>query len=182
MHSPEDDERGDAALLLGDAHAFAAFYRRHEDAMLGFFLRRTREPELTADLTAEAFARALSTRAHFNPELGHPGAWLFGIARHLLAASLEAGRVEDDARRRLGMEPLVVDDDAIARIDELGDGPALSALAALPAEQHAAVTGRVVDERAYSDLAASLECSESVVRQRVSRGLRALRAQMEEPR
>lgn len=34
-------EREDALLLRGDAHDFAAFYRRHEDAVLGFFLRRT---------------------------------------------------------------------------------------------------------------------------------------------
>jgi RNA polymerase sigma factor (sigma-70 family) len=182
MPSSGQDARPDAELLLGDGYAFAAFYRRHEDALLRFFLRRTGEPELAADLTAEAFARSLSTRASFNPQLGDAGAWLFGIARHLLAASLERGRVEDNARLRLGMEPLVLGDDSITRIDELGDDRALAALETLPAEQHDAVTGRVIDERAYADLATQLQCSQSVVRQRVSRGLRTLRAQLKEER
>jgi DNA-directed RNA polymerase specialized sigma24 family protein len=66
------------------------------------------------------------------------------------------------------MEPLVLGDDALARI------------AALPADQREAVVGRVVEERGYDELAARLECSESVVRQRVSRGLRAMRARIEE--
>jgi RNA polymerase sigma-70 factor (ECF subfamily) len=37
------------------------------------------------------------------------------------------------------------------------------------------VRGRIVDERQYADLAAEWTCSEAVVRQRVSRGLTALR-------
>jgi DNA-directed RNA polymerase specialized sigma24 family protein len=40
--------------------------------------------------------------------------------------------------------------------------------------------GNVVDERPYEQIASELRCSESVVRQRVSRALRTLRSQMEE--
>jgi hypothetical protein len=36
-------KRDDAALLNGDAGAFAELYRRHEDAILGYFLGRTRD-------------------------------------------------------------------------------------------------------------------------------------------
>jgi RNA polymerase sigma-70 factor (ECF subfamily) len=168
----------DAELLLGDATRFAAFYRRHEDAVLGFFLRRVASAELAADLTAETFARALEGRGRFDARRGDPGAWLFGIARNLLSRSLERGRVEDEMRRKLHMEPLVLDDGALARIAELADEPALRALDALPGDQAQAVRGRVLDERAYEELAVALECSESVVRQRVSRGLRTLRAQL----
>ena len=178
----ERDPRPDPDLLHGDARAFAAFYRRHEDAVLGFFLRRTRQADLAADLTAETFARALAGRRTFDPELGEAGAWLFGIARNLLLRSLERGRVEDHARRRLGLEPLVLDDSALARIDELEGDRALTALEGLPEEQRVAVHGRVLDERDYAALAAELACSESVVRQRVSRGLRALRTRLEADR
>jgi RNA polymerase sigma-70 factor (ECF subfamily) len=167
-------------LRLGDAQGFAAFYEEHEDAVLGFFLRRTGRAELAADLTAETFARALEGRDRFDESRGEVGAWLFGIARHLLVASLERGRVEDDARRRLKMPPLAIDDEALARID-LSDGePALKALAELPADQVAAVVGRVIEERDYDELADRLACSQSVIRQRVSRGLRALRSTLEE--
>ncbi len=71
----------------GDPDAFVAFYRRHLGAVLGFFLRRTGDPELTADLTAEVFAAALLAveryRAGERPAL----AWLYGIAAHKLADS-----------------------------------------------------------------------------------------------
>jgi len=41
------------------------------------------------------------------------------------------------------------------------------------------VQGRVLEERDYHELARTLDCSESVVRQRVSRGLRSLRERLE---
>ena len=45
--------------------------------------------------------------------------------------------------------------------------------------QRDAVRGRVLDERSYIDMAAELRCSESVVRQRVSRGIRSMRSKLE---
>ncbi|WP_445151848.1 RNA polymerase sigma factor [Baekduia sp. Peel2402] len=171
--------RDDSELLAGDAEAFGVFYARHEDAVLAFFLRRVRRPELAADLTAETFAAALRGRATHDPQRGEARAWLFGIARNVLLASLRRGRVEDDARRRLGMERLVLDDVALARVEELANASALTALDDLPPDQRAAVAGRVVEERSYEELAAALQCSESVVRQRVSRGLRTLRTRLE---
>lgn len=170
------------SLLGGDADDFAAFYRRHEDAVLAFFVRRTGGGELAADLTAETFARALAGRHRFDPSMGDAGAWLFGIARNLLALSLQKGRVDDSMRRRLGMEPLTLDDEAIARINDLDGNAAVAALEELPVAQRAAVVGRVVHEQSYPELARHLKCSESVVRQRVSRGLRTLRDRLDAKR
>ncbi|RKQ93072.1 RNA polymerase sigma-70 factor (ECF subfamily) [Solirubrobacter pauli] len=170
--------RTDTDLLRGDARGFAAFYRRHEDAVLGFHLKRTGSAELAADLAAETFARALEGRKRFDPRRGDAGAWLFGIARNVLGRSLEQGRVENEVRRRLAMQPLELDDHALARIHELSDEPAQHALGGLPDDQARAVRGRVIDEHGYDELARELRCSESVVRQRVSRGLRALRAEL----
>jgi DNA-directed RNA polymerase specialized sigma24 family protein len=42
-----------------------------------------------------------------------------------------------------------------------------------------AVSGRVIDEREYRELAEALRCSESVVRQRVKRGLARIRERLE---
>jgi RNA polymerase sigma-70 factor (ECF subfamily) len=80
------------------------------------------------------------------------------------------------------MEPLSLDDEALARINDLDDEPAFGALEDLPDEQRAAVSGRVVDELSYAELAQRMRCSESVVRQRVSRGLRTLRNRLETER
>jgi RNA polymerase sigma factor (sigma-70 family) len=166
-------------IALGDARAFGVFYDRHEVAVLAFFRRASGRAELAADLTGEVFAAALASLDAFRQDLGSARAWLFGIARHELAQSYRRGRVEAQARRRLGMEPIMLSDDDLQRIDELGQSASLDSLAlleSLPAEQRAAVRGRVIEDRDYEDLATEFGCSEMVVRQRVSRGLRLLRA------
>jgi RNA polymerase sigma factor (sigma-70 family) len=160
-----------------DPDAFAAFYRRHERTVIGFFMRRTSDPELSADLTAETFAAALLSAERYRPGPQPATAWLFGIARHKLQRSLERQRVEDDARRKLGMQRLVLSDELLDGIERVGDdAPPLQLLEHLPADQAAAVEGRVIEEFGYAELAVRLRCSESVVRKRVSRGLKALRA------
>ncbi len=172
-------------FVAGDALAFVTFYRRHLGAILAFFMRRTGDPELAADLTAEVFAAALLAADRYRPGERPALAWLYGIAGHKLADSRRRGRVEDEARRRLGLEPLAVDDADLLRVAEMADaeaaGTAESALAALPADQRDAVYSRVVQERPYAEIAKAMRCSERLVRQRVSRGLKALRTQIKEP-
>src|SRR3954454_25310047 len=72
--------------LLGseDPEAFGVFYDRHVGALLGYFGRRTGDPEAAADLTAETFASAIVAKRRFRPDGPPPVAWLFGIARHRL--------------------------------------------------------------------------------------------------
>ncbi len=159
------------------------FYDRYEDALLGFFRHACGRADLAADLTAEVFAAALGSLARFRPELGSARAWLFGIARHELAQTWRRRRVETAARERMGMESIVLSDQDLQRIDELAShGDPLALLGELPADQRAAVVGRVLDERDYGELAVELECSELVVRQRVSRGLRAMRSRLGDAR
>jgi RNA polymerase sigma-70 factor (ECF subfamily) len=55
-------------------------------------------------------------------------------------------------------------------------------LAELPEPTRRALLARVVEERAYHEIAAELDCSELVVRQRVHRGLSRLRAGLKEER
>ncbi len=174
----------DDAILAGldDApDAFAVFYRRHVAALLGYFLRRTHDPELAADLCAETFAAALDGAHRFDPARGPAVAWLYGIARRLLAHAQRRGVVEDRARRRLGMAPLDLSDAALERVEALaGSEVALAALEDLPEDQRAAVRARVVDERGYDEIALAAKTSESVIRKRVSRGLAGMRARIEE--
>ncbi len=171
------------ALTAEDPEAFGLFYDRYEPQVLGFFYRATRRANLAADLTGEVFAKALDCAHTFDRERGSGRAWLFGIARHELADALRRGRVQDTMRRRLEIETLVLSEQALAHIERLGDeDAALELLEALPDDQRAAVRGRVLEERGYRDLAVELRCSESVVRQRVSQGLRTLRARLEKTR
>ena len=169
-----------------DPERFAAFYRAHAREVLAFFMRRTGDPEVAADLAAETFAVALESAARFDPAQGPAVAWLFGIARHQLARAARRGVVDDRARRRLAMRPIVLDDVALERIEALASLEVrvevlAEAVASLPHEQREALAARVVDEREYGEIAASIRCSPSVVRKRVSRGLARLRASLRPP-
>jgi len=179
-----NDHRTDAELLAAtpaDPSAFGAFYERHEHLVLSYLARRVDSPEVAIDLAAETFAQALTAAERFRPGPAPAAAWLIGIARNVLAMSRRRRRVEDTARRRLGMEPTVLDDDVVEQVVALCEGSEVARLLdTLPADQRQAVVARVIDEEDYADIAAGLRCSESVVRQRVSRGLARLRRQMEE--
>lgn len=181
-------DRTDEQLLAETGHnpeAFGVFYRRHEKAILLYFLRRLGSAEVAADLTAEVFAAALESSKRFRPGKTPAAAWLYGIAKNKLAASQARGRVEERARKRLGTEPLVLSDDAIERVEQLADqarnAEFLGALLDdLPDDQREAIRQHVLEDRSYDDLSKELRCSQAVVRQRVSRGLRNLRLQLKE--
>jgi DNA-directed RNA polymerase specialized sigma24 family protein len=71
----------------------------------------------------------------------------------------------------------------VSAIERLCDEDEVAALTAgLSDDQRVALLAHVVDEREYREIAAGLRCSESVVRKRVSRGLAALRVQLQEER
>jgi RNA polymerase sigma factor (sigma-70 family) len=176
------DEELAAAAKNGDGDAFAELYRRYVVAITTYMRRRSPAPEIAFDLTAETFAAAVAGIGSFRVRRGSFRGWLFAIAANELHGAWRRGQVEDRARRKLALERVVLDDEAIARVEELVDDEALRlALAALPALQRAAVEARIVEEREYRDVAAQLGCSESVVRQRVSRGLKTMRSIVEKP-
>jgi RNA polymerase sigma-70 factor (ECF subfamily) len=108
-------------------------------------------------------------------------AWLLGIARNKQLESQRRGRIENAARRRLGLAPVALEDADLERVVELAsvDERIMASFASLPEDQRTALLSRVVEERSYGEIASELRCSESVIRQRVSRGLKTLRANTE---
>jgi len=179
------DGRGDDELLAaaarGDGAAFGVFYERHVATVLAFVRRRTADAETAADLTAEVFAAALVACSRYRSGRGPALGWLLGIARNKSRESARRGRRRDAARRRLGIAEIAFAEEDRAGVEKLvAEGSrVLAGLADLPEDERAAVWGRVVDERAYDGLARDLGCSQELVRQRVSRGLRRLRARLE---
>jgi RNA polymerase sigma factor (sigma-70 family) len=138
---------------------------------------RARVGEHAADLTAEVFARAWLARSRFRQESDVSALpWLLGIARNVLRESLRKRRVEDAARRRLGMPRLLARD---AALDAIHDRRSLSeserrALASLPERDRELLQLRVIEERPYRDIAVRLRCTPQAARHRVSRLLREL--------
>src|ERR1700704_1003546 len=82
----------DADLLRASHRSSAAFrvlYDRHSPRINAFLSRRTRDPGAAIELTAETFAQAwLSRDRYVDHHEGTIAPWLFGIARHVLAASV----------------------------------------------------------------------------------------------
>jgi RNA polymerase sigma-70 factor (ECF subfamily) len=173
--SATDDE----LLLATDAASFEAFYRRHFENVLAFFARRTRDPELAADLTAETFAAALLARRRFRRGSGRADSWLYSIAYRKLSDARRKGRAEDRALRRLGMQPPELTDDDAAWIEQLADDPRATPLVEeLPRDQREAIRAHVIEERDYDEIAVAGQTSQAVVRKRVSRGLASVRRRM----
>ncbi|MGH2856453.1 MAG: RNA polymerase sigma factor [Solirubrobacteraceae bacterium] len=121
--------------------------------MLSFFRRHVREPDVAFDLTAETFACALEATPRYEPRPEPARGWLYGIAWNKLYEARRRGQADDAARRALGMAPIEIDDDGLR--------------------------SQGLDERSYDEIAARLGCSASVVRQRVSGGIRSMRTRVE---
>jgi len=172
MQSDED------LLLSSDPEAFGRFYDRYVEMLLGYFARRTHDPEAAADLTAETFAAALAARRRFRRASTPAAAWLFGIAQHKLADYGRRGAAEDRMRRRLGIARAPVGEEDVEMIALLGRDAAWRLIDELPPEQRAAVRAHVLEDRAYSEIALEASTSEAVVRKRVSRGLGTLRGKL----
>ena len=173
--SPTTPLSDDELLSSDDPEAFGLFYDRHVKMLLGYFARRTFEPEDAADLTAETFASALVAKRKFRPGGPPATAWLFAIAARRLADYQRKGYVERRMRRSLEMERRPVSEADREMIRVLGDDAARSVLAELPPDQRRLVAAHVIDERPYGELAGELHTSEAAVRQRMSRGLATLR-------
>lgn len=170
----------DAELLASDRmEDFGFLYDRHVGAVLGFLYRRTADPDTAADLTAETFAQAFLSRRRFRDPGNGARAWLLGIAHHQLTRTLRRRRVEDRARRRLGMERVPMDEVSYERIEELADFTPVreairEAMGHLSPRLAEALTLRIGLELPYNEVARRLKCSPASARVRVARGLARL--------
>ena len=164
------------------ADELGELYDRYAEAILAFLVRRTWEPEVAMDLLAETFALALESGDRFRgDDREAAGAWLYGIARHLLADHFRREGAQRRALERLGIQRRPLSDVEYERIEELAGSRELrervaAELDALPVDQREAVRLRVVEEQGYGTLARALDISQETARARVSRGLQALRA------
>lgn len=167
-----------------EPEAFGVLFERHAEAMLAFFARRTLDAESAAELVAETFAEAFSSRGRFRDQGVDGAAWLYGIGRHQLSRYFRSGAVDARARRRLAMPERPVSAEDYERIEELIDfeqvrGEIRGALSALPEDQREAVILRVIDDKGYREVAEELGCTEPTARARVSRGLRRIAARLQ---
>jgi DNA-directed RNA polymerase specialized sigma24 family protein len=127
-------------LTSSDPEDFGRFYDRHVDRLLGWFARRTGDPEAAVGLTAETFAAALLARPRYRPRDEAAEDWLHALAR----AALE-GRSAGAAQRLAVIVPPVEPADRLL-IAGLARDAAINPVRTLPADPRDAVRARVVDE------------------------------------
>jgi RNA polymerase sigma-70 factor (ECF subfamily) len=162
-----------------EPEAFGEFFDRHSRAVLSFLVHRTASPDIAGELMAETFAKAFASRKRYRPTAVPARAWVLGIARHELLKWLRRGRIAANARRKLGLPRIEMDDESFERIEELVDFEPLRqqiarGLASLKPSVREALELRVVMALPYSEVAARLNCSEGAARVRVGRGLNRL--------
>jgi RNA polymerase sigma factor (sigma-70 family) len=164
----------------GDAHAFGKLFARHRALVLAYLVRRCARED-AADLLAETFAAALVAVHDGRAPKGATAApWLLTIARHKLLDSRRRGRVRTATVERLALERPPATEQDLDALEAIGRDID-RALGQLPEDQRAALRARILEEREYEEIAREQESTETAVRQRVSRALRKLRAELEEP-
>src|SRR5947209_19318190 len=94
-----------------DPAALEAFYRTHVEAVERFVARRVDDPYLAADLTADVFLAAIDAAGSYRSERGAPVAWLFGVARNVVAAEHRRAAREHRANARIEGRRLLDEND-----------------------------------------------------------------------
>ena len=105
--------------LGNEPETFGAFYRRHEGAVLRFFMEHLRSPKLACDLTAETFAAALAQAERFDPSRTDEAEWLLALANTQLLRAQRVGAVDDAARTALRLPPIALDDRTLDSVWQL---------------------------------------------------------------
>jgi RNA polymerase sigma factor (sigma-70 family) len=180
-------ERGVGAERLRwigtDPDIFEAFYREHVEDLQRFVARRVGDRERAADLTAEAFLAAIDAAHRYRPGRGTPKAWLYGIARVLVANDRRRR-----GRERAGEEGLrgsaLLDPEDAARIEARIDAAAQSrrlyaAMDSLPEAERAVLELVAIDELTVVEAATAIGVRPVTARVRLHRARRKLRAELE---
>jgi RNA polymerase sigma-70 factor (ECF subfamily) len=175
----------DVARIASDPDAFERFYRAHVEAVQRFVARRVDDPYLAADLTADVFLAVIDSASSYRASQGEPVAWLFGIARNVVAGEHRRSARQLRATAALRGRELVEADDLPAlhdRIDAEAAGRAIYAeLRQLPARERAVLELVALDGLGASEAAHALGISPVAARVRLHRARRALRRRLDVP-
>ena len=155
----------------------ARAFRRHYEQIYRFLRRRTDSDEAAEDLAQAVFLDAAARLRHLKADGPPVLAWLYTVARR---------RLIDNARQAArGPARIATLDEARARPVEAGPeyGERLAAsikaaMACLPEGQRQVVVLKLLEGRAFAEIAARLDVTEAACKMRFSRGLEALRAEL----
>lgn len=150
---------------------FARLYAEHWDSVLSYALRRAPGPEDAADAVADTFLVAWR-RAADVPAGPHARAWLYGVARRVLANQRRGGRRRDALVERLR-------NDLAAEISSerapLGETAVMEALGRMKEEDREVLLLAGWEQLEPAEIAIALGISAVAARSRLHRARRRFR-------
>lgn len=168
--------------IAHDPVAFEQFYRAHVEQIQRFVARRVNDPQVAADLTADVFLAAIDAAPGYDPALGDPTPWLYGVARNVVASAHRSAGREHDARMRFAGRRLL-DEDDFERMAERIDAQAAArklypAIANLPEGERTILELVAIDGLTVAQAASVAGVRPATARVRLYRARRAVRSQL----
>ena len=178
-HSPPPSgDEPDAILVrraLQEREAFAALYLRYVDEIARFCFLRLRDEEAARDATQQIFAQALAGLPRYR-ESGQFRAWLYTIARHVLANQTRSRRLTFPlAAAEEAIDPGLTPEETAAASHERD--ALLAAVSRLPDDQRTAVEMRLAG-RTGPEVAVAMGRSHDAVKKLQLRALERLRNEL----
>jgi RNA polymerase sigma-70 factor (ECF subfamily) len=169
--------------IASDPDAFEQFYREHVEAVQRFVARRVDDPYLAADLTADVFVAVIASAGSYRRSRGEPVAWLFGIARNVVAGEWRRNAKELRTAARVRGRELVDENDLTAlheRIDGESAARALyRELRKLPPGERAVLELIALDGLSAGEVGQALGIGAVAARVRLHRARRRLQSRLD---
>lgn len=167
---------GEAALIercRTDRAAFAAVYRAHYGAIVGYLYRRTGDRHAAEDLASETFIAAIGSIHRFRLGEAPVRSWLYRIATN------QANRWARSRKRATG-RALVSDPGRAPTVAEASDelARARAALMRLKSSEQSALALHYFEGLSVAEIARALGWREGTVKSTLSRGRESLRREL----
>ncbi len=178
---PASEEEQEERVAAADRPAFSALYEAHAPRIYRYLFHRTSSATEAEELTSRTFAQALAGLDQYRGR-GEFGAWLMGIAHHLLL----------NWYRAKGRRPSTESLDAALQVASDLPGPAESleqnetiarvraAISALAPERQRLIALKYVEGRSNAEVAHMMGRTEGAVKALHHRTLRTLQRLLED--
>jgi RNA polymerase sigma-70 factor, ECF subfamily len=178
-HDPSGGVNDSDAILvsraLRDREAFAALYLRYITELGRFCLLRLHDEEAARDATQQIFAQALAGLSHYR-ETGQFRAWLYTIARHVLANQVSRQHATFPLAAALeAVDPGLTPEEMVSAT--LERHTVLDAVSRLPDDQRTALELRMAGLSGL-EVAVAMGRSHDAVKKLQLRALQRLRAEL----
>lgn len=155
---------------------FEELYAEHAQPLFRFLVYRTGDRELSQDLLADAFERALRARRRFDPRKASRKTWLYTIALNCLRDHARRSSAEQRAYERAGPTGEEHAEDVLGAVSDREQ--VMRALAALAPEEREAIALRFGADLTVPEIARLSGEKLTTVEGRVYRALRKMRQDM----